>query len=64
MAKTGKGAKATNVSFGLALNIKKMLKPNTAARFIKYMIAGPVYMRTLLTSSAMRFIKSPVLCVL
>ena len=33
-------------------------------RLIKYIIAGPTYIRTRLTSSVMRFIKSPVLLIL
>jgi hypothetical protein len=60
----GKGESATSVNLGLDFSIKKILKPNTAARLIKYIMAGPTYILTLLTSSEIRFIRSPVLWVL
>ena len=64
MAKIGRGAKTYSVSKGSRLNIKNKASEITATRLTKYIIAGPVNILTLLTSSEIRLIRSPVLCVL
>ena len=53
-----------NVNFGAILIIYNMTIMNSETVFILYMKAGPTYIRTLLTSSLIRFIKSPVLLFL
>jgi len=45
-------------------SMKKRLNPIVTRRLARYIMAGPVYMRTRLTSSAIRLMRSPVLCVL
>ena len=46
--------------YTITLTTKRM----SMVRFRVYMMAGPRYIRTLLTSSLIRFIKSPVSCTL
>ena len=64
MANIGSGASTYKLSIISLLNILYKQNPIKETRLIKYIKEGPVYIRTLLTSSVMRLIKSPVLCVL
>ena len=63
-AKKGRGTKVNNVSLGLTEIMMLMTKMMVNPVFSAYMMAGPTYMRTLLTSSEILFIKSPVLLFL
>ena len=64
MAKMGSGAKTYKLNITSLENILYKQKPIKDTKLIKYIKEGPVYIRTLLTSSVIRLIKSPVLCVL
>ena len=56
----GRGSRANSVSTGSIDSITVTTSATSTTRFMEYMMAGPRYIRTWLTSSLMRFIKSPV----
>ena len=64
MASIGRGANTYKLRRTSLLNILYKQNPIKDTKFIKYIIEGPVYILTLLTSSVIRLIKSPVLWVL
>ena len=62
--KNGRGIIVYNVKLGDTLIMYEIIITNKAAVFIVYIKAGPTYILTLLTSSLILFIKSPVLFTL
>ena len=61
MDSMGRGMSAYSVSLGFTWNMMGITMRKRVMRFIPYMMAGPRYMRTRLTSSLIRAIRSPVL---
>ena len=58
--KNGKGKRLKMANFKFTVTMAYITKRNNTAVLMEYIIAGPKYIRTRLTSSVTLFIKSPV----